>query len=92
MRDGNKELQIKQSQPKELAGIVVDENDKPVSDAQVSISILKIVEGEQVRGLAGQVATKYFTLTTNSAGKFKFTGIPAEATAEFIVKKTVERL
>jgi len=87
MRDGNKKIQIKQSQLKELAGIVVDENDKPVADAQVSISILKIVEGEQGRGLAGQVATKYFTLTTNSAGKFKFTGIPAEATAEFIVKK-----
>jgi uncharacterized GH25 family protein len=86
-REGNKELEIKLGRGKELAGIVVDQSDKPVSDAQVSISVLKIGEGEEQRGLGGLVAAKLFTLTTDPAGNFKFTKIPAEATAEFIVKK-----
>ena len=37
MRDGDKELQIKLGPPKELTGIAVDENDKPVSDAEVAV-------------------------------------------------------
>ncbi len=86
-REGNKELEIKLGRGKELAGIVVDQSDKPVSDAQVSVSILKIGEGEEQRGLGGLVAAKLFTLTTDAAGKFAFTGIPAKATAEFLVKK-----
>ncbi|GAF82271.1 unnamed protein product, partial [marine sediment metagenome] len=88
MRNGDKELQIKLGRPKELVGVVVDENDKPVSDALVSVSILKIGEGEEQRSLGRLVAAKLFTLTTDAAGKFAFTGIPAKATAEFLVKKT----
>ncbi|MHC4752913.1 MAG: carboxypeptidase regulatory-like domain-containing protein, partial [Planctomycetota bacterium] len=87
MREGNKELEIKLGPPKELAGIVVDESDKPVSDAQVSISVLKIGEGDQQRGLAGSIASKLFTVNTDAEGKFAFTGIPADATVEFLVKK-----
>ena len=47
MDEGNKEIQIKLDQPKELAGIVVDEKDKPVSGAQVSISMLVIGRKEE---------------------------------------------
>jgi len=85
IRDGDKELQIKMGRPKELAGIVVDESDKPVSDAQVSISILGSMRDEQ--GIGGPVAIELFTSTTDAEGKFKFSKIPAGATAEFIVKK-----
>jgi len=87
MRDGDKELEIKLGQPKELAGVVVDENDKPVSDAQVSIAMLVIGTMQEERGVGGPVALELFTSTTDAAGKFKFTSIPAEATAEFIMKK-----
>ena len=87
MRDSDNELQIKLRQPKELAGNVVDENNKPVSDAQVSISILIIGSIYDDRGVGGPVATELFTSITDAAGKFKFTKIPAESAAEFIVKK-----
>jgi len=87
IRDGDKELQIKLGRPKELAGIVVDQSDKPISGAQVSISLLVIGEGEKRRTLSGPVATELFTSITDAEGNFKFTKIPAEATAEFIVKK-----
>ena len=73
--------------PKELAGIVVDESNKPVSDAQVSISMLIIGSMRDEHGVVGPVATELFTSITDAAGKFKFSKIPAEATAEFIVKK-----
>jgi len=42
MRAGSKELEIELGQPKELAGIVVDENDIPISGAEVSIAFLII--------------------------------------------------
>jgi len=87
MREGDKELQIKLGLPQELSGIVVDEKDKPVSGAQVSISMLFIGTMREERGVAGPLALELFTSTTNIEGKFKFTRIPAEATAEFIMKK-----
>jgi len=83
----DKALEIKLGQAKELAGIVVDQSDKPVSGAQLSISSLLIDEGEKLRSLIGLVTLKVLTTSTDSAGRFKFTGIPAEATAELIVKK-----
>jgi protocatechuate 3,4-dioxygenase beta subunit len=87
MRDGDKELQIKLGQSTELAGNVVDENNKPISDAQVSISILMIGSMQDEHGVGGPVATELFKSITDAEGNFKFTKIPAEATAEFIIKK-----
>ena len=87
IREGDKELQIKMGRPKELAGIVVDESDKPVSDAQVSISMLIIGSMQDEHGVGGPVAIELFTSTTDAEGKFKFSKIPAGAAAEFIVKK-----
>ncbi len=87
MRDGDKDLEIKLGQPKELAGVVVDEKDAPVADARVSVSMLVLGEGRERKNLGGFVATELLTKNTDGAGKFVFTGIPAGATAEFIVKK-----
>jgi len=87
IREGNKELEIKLGQPEELSGIVVDENDKPVADAQVSISMLSIGTMQEERGVGGPLAIELFTSTTDTAGTFKFTKIPPESTAEFIMKK-----
>ena len=87
MREGDKQLQVKMGQPKELAGSVVDENNKPVSNAQVSISMLMIGSMRDEHGVSGPVAIELFTSNTDAEGKFKFTKIPSEAAAEFIVKK-----
>lgn len=87
MRDGDKELDIKLGKPKELTGMVVDENDKPVPDAQVLISMLVLGEGRERQNLTGLASPKLLTMKTNSAGQFTFTRIPAGATAEFIVEK-----
>lgn len=38
-------------------------------------------------GIGGPVATELFKSITDAEGNFKFTKIPAEATADFIVKK-----
>ena len=88
MRDGDKELQIKLGPPKEVAGIVVDEKDTPVSDARVFISMLVLGEGQGRKNLTGLAVPKLLTTNTDTTGKFTFTRIPAGAMAEFIVSKS----
>jgi hypothetical protein len=87
MREGDKKVQIELGPPEELAGTVVDEDDRPVAGARVSISMLMIGPSRDERGASGPVAEKLFTSTTDGQGGFKFTRIPAGATAEFILKK-----
>lgn len=83
----DQELDIKLGQAKELAGVVADESDKPVSGAAVSILLLQIGKEDQQRGLSMNLAPKLLTVITGTEGKFAFTNLPAEATAEFLVKK-----
>lgn len=87
MREGNKELKIELGQPKELAGIVVDENDRPVSGAEIRIAVLLIGKMEDQRGLSGPPVMDMFTSTTDRIGRFRFTRIPADATVEFLLRK-----
>ncbi len=87
MREGDKEFQIKIGQPEELSGVVVDENDKPVAQAEVGIYKLRIGEGEQQQDLNTQVASRLLKVNTNATGKFTFTNLSAEATVEFFIKK-----
>ena len=83
----DQELQIKLGQAKELAGVVVDENGKPVSDALVSILFLRIGKRDERVSVPRDLAPKLLTVITDTTGKFAFTNLPAEATAEFSVKK-----
>jgi hypothetical protein len=87
-RDDNREVQIKLGQPKELAGIVVDEKDAPISDAKVALSMLVLGEGQERKNLTGMALPKLLTTNTDVAGKFALTRIPAGATVEFIVSKS----
>jgi thiol-disulfide isomerase/thioredoxin len=87
LHDGHKDIEIKLSQPKELAGIVVDEENVPVVDAKVSVSMLILGEGRGRKSLRGFMVSGLLTKNTDGAGKFGFTCIPTGATAEFIVKK-----
>lgn len=83
----DQELQIKLGQAKELVGVVVDESGKPVSDALVSILLLRIGKREERVSVPRDLAPKLLTVITDTTGKFAFTNLPAEATAEFSVKK-----
>ncbi len=88
MREGNQQSDIKLGEPKELSGIVVDEGDGPIVDAEVSLA-LGIIDAEQDRRyLMYFVAPKLLTVKTDSAGRFVFPNMPAEATFELLAKKT----
>lgn len=88
MHDGDKEIEIDLVAPGELTGVVVDENDRPVPDARIDISTLRIGTGEDQRGLGGTLTSKLFTSNTNAAGRFTITDVPINAMAEFIVRKS----
>ncbi len=78
----DQEVEIKLTQPKELSGIVVDEQDKPIPDARVSIYMLFMRDGNDRRYLTSRAATQLLTAATDGAGKFTFARIPEKATAE----------
>ncbi len=83
----DQELEIKLGRAKELAGIVVDQDDKPIAGAEVSIWLLVVGEGQDQQNLGRPVVSELLTSTTDQSGRFVFTQIPAEATADFIIKK-----
>ena len=87
MRD-NQQQEIILGEPKELSGMIVDEAGKPVPDANVSIWAIAIGEGQGQQGLGIPVAEKLLTRTTDISGRFTFANIPAEATADFVIKKS----
>jgi protocatechuate 3,4-dioxygenase beta subunit len=82
------EFEIKLGQAKELEGIIVDESDKPIQGADVSVWSLVIGEGQDQQDLGWPVSAELLTSTTDQSGRFVFTNIPAEATADFIIKKS----
>jgi protocatechuate 3,4-dioxygenase beta subunit len=87
-RNENKQFEFKLVQPKELSGLVVDENGSPIRDATVSILFFRIgTDSAQPRYLSSSVATKFFNTTTNAEGKFSFSYLPSDATVEFLVQK-----
>jgi len=87
MRD-NQQRDIILSEPKELSGTIVDEDGKSVLGAKVSVWLIAIGEGQRQQSLGRPVAEKLLTKTTDISGRFTFTNIPAEATADFIIKKS----
>lgn len=84
MRKGSVELEIKLTVPNALAGVVVDENDKPVPAARVSISYLHINK----QYLPRPFAPSLLSTDTDADGKFTFTNLPLGMTADFTVEKT----
>ena len=87
MRD-NQQQDIILGEPKELSGMVVDEAGKPVPDADVSVWLIVVGEGQDQQSLGRPVAEKLLTAATDASGRFTFTNIPADATADFIIRKT----
>jgi len=83
----DEDFEIKLTESKELSGLVVDENDAPVTEAQVSIYMLAMGDDQNPRYITTKASSKFFTTRTDRNGKFGFGQIPAEATAEFLVSK-----
>lgn len=72
--------------PGTLAGRVVDELDKPVNEAQVSVAFATMElalegGGRDMAILAGSAARELFTSHTDAEGRFRIEGFPTNATA-----------
>jgi hypothetical protein len=74
-----------------LAGVVVDEADKPVANAEVSAvsAVLQIPPEEEMQGidyLLGKAAHDCFSARTDAAGRFRIENFPSNATASLTVQ------
>jgi protocatechuate 3,4-dioxygenase beta subunit len=77
--------------PAALAGVVVDEADKPVAHAGVSVAmaVREISPDGESRGIdyfTGQPARDCFAARTDAAGHFRIENFPANATAALAVQ------
>ena len=77
--------------PGTLAGVVVDESDKPVANAGVfvSMAVIQISPEENVQTihyLMGKAAHDCFSARTDAAGHFRIENFPTNATASLTVQ------
>jgi protocatechuate 3,4-dioxygenase beta subunit len=86
-REGDFSVDIKLTEPKILAGIVVDEEDKPVAGAEVRLGMLILPDKPQPRYLTGVGQLDFLVTQTDAEGRFAFTALPEGASADFVVKK-----
>lgn len=74
-------------EPKELAGEVVDENSKPIADAEVSIALTIIGKEEDRRYFPNYwMASDFLAVKADGNGRFVFSNLPAEAGCELLAK------
>lgn len=78
--------------PTTLAGIVVDETEKPVAEAEVFVSMAygerPTEDGSTTGGyLNGKPAQDCFSARTGADGKFRIEGFPKNASADLAVRK-----
>ncbi|MGA2324168.1 MAG: carboxypeptidase-like regulatory domain-containing protein [Sedimentisphaerales bacterium] len=87
----DKTTMLPMSKPYTLRGIVVDDANKPVVGAEVRISMLLLGNPqsgpEKFRYLVSIEPLDLLVTTTDASGLLVFNNIPAEAKAEFTVKK-----
>ena len=83
----SQEFEFKLGRAEELAGIIVDENGEPVSDAEVGILTLLIGDIEAQHSLGTNSASKILSTVTDDKGRFSFINLPADAGLELMVKK-----
>jgi len=85
-------LEFHMSEPQTLAGRVVDEQGKPVAEAQVRLVALVIADEKaqpdtEPRMMINFEPMPYFTTTTDADGQFEFKELPAGSSAEFLIAK-----
>jgi protocatechuate 3,4-dioxygenase beta subunit len=80
------------TQPSFLAGLVLDERDQPVADAEVFV-VTAFMETQLARGgssyeyLSGKLPRSCFSARTGADGSFRIEGFPANASADLGVIK-----
>ncbi len=89
--DSQGELKFVLSPPSPIAGVVVDEDDKPVGGAEVLVGVgilqIPMPDGNQSFAyLSGKVARELFSVRSDSSGKFRFENFPTNASANLVVK------
>ena len=85
------ELHLALTPPAALAGVVVDETDKPVANAGVSVAVVfpELIQGDTGRTLSSppvNVMSNYFAARTDAAGHFRIENLPTNATAALAVQ------
>ncbi len=85
-------LEFHMSEPQTLAGRVVDEQGKPVAEAQVRLVALVIADEKaqpdtEPRMMINFEPMPYFTTTTDAEGKFEIKELPAGSSAEILITK-----
>jgi protocatechuate 3,4-dioxygenase beta subunit len=88
---GDREEHLVLAPPGALAGTVVDEADKPVANAEVSVAtaVCEISREDGARGFnyfLGKSAHDCFTARTDAAGRFRMANFPTNATATLAVQ------
>ncbi|HEC04456.1 MAG TPA: hypothetical protein ENI81_13055, partial [Phycisphaerales bacterium] len=83
----DEEVEIKLGPAKDLTGVVVDSMGKPIPGVRTSVSMLQVGDAEERRALGSPVSQELLTVITDAEGSFSFDRIPAEATAEFLIRK-----
>jgi protocatechuate 3,4-dioxygenase beta subunit len=91
VRATQEKLKLVLSPPAVLAGVVVDEADKPVANAEVSVTtaISEIPQEGGVRGfnyITGKPVHDCFAARTDAAGRFRIENFPTNATAALAVQ------
>ena len=85
------EMRLTLTPPVALAGVVVDEADKPVANAGVSVAMVRTEVmrddgGRSFNNLPANIASNYFAVRTDVAGHFRIENLPTNATAALDVQ------
>ncbi len=76
---------IKLTPPAKISGRILATDETPVANAEVRLAILAIPGSDQ-QFMIGIDPVEAFVTTTDKDGNFEFANLPADATAEFLVK------
>ena len=83
----DEKCEIKLRKAGELSGYVVDENDRPVEQAEVSFYTMRMIDGDKRRHFSGPLISMLFHTNTDDPGRFKFTNMPVDTKTDFLVRK-----
>jgi len=84
---GEQRFDITLEEPKDLSGVVVDEQGQPVAEAQVSIAAAANGKAADQQDPGIWTMPGFFNAKTDSDGRFVFASMPAGATFELLVGK-----
>ncbi|MBN2590960.1 MAG: carboxypeptidase regulatory-like domain-containing protein [Sedimentisphaerales bacterium] len=84
---GSEDFEIKLYPAAPVAGVVVDESEKPVEGAEVLLAFLMVKNNDERRFTIGELMPDMLSAKTDEQGKFSFSNIPENAEFDFRIKK-----